>query len=141
MASGLLEHPEDDRLKLFATAMMLRARRAAHDVFRCGGYEPLDVDGSAREHVFAFARVLGDRQAIVAVPRLLATLAPDGRAPLGEMWGDTRFSVPAQAPRCYRQIFTSACASVFEADGRRWVRAADAFAGFPIAFLQTMETT
>ena len=141
MASGLLEHPEDDRLKLFATAMMLRARRAAHEVFRCGGYEPLDVDGSAREHVFAFARVLGDRQAIVAVPRLLATLAPDGRAPLGEMWGDTRFSVPAQAPRCYRQIFTSACASVFEADGRRWVRAADAFAGFPIAFLQTMETT
>ena len=141
LASGLLEHPEDDRLKLFATTAMLRARRAAHDVFRCGGYEPLTVQGGAREHVFAFARVLGERQAIVAVPRLVATLMPDGGAPLGEVWSDTRFSVPEHAPRCYRQIFTGACATVFEQDGRRWIRAADAFADFPVAFLQTMETT
>jgi len=136
LVSELLAHPEDDRLKLFASATMLRARRAAHDVFRCGSYEPLAVEGSAREHVFAFARVLGQRQAIVAVPRLVATLRPDGDAPIGDTWRDTRIAVPDTAPRCYRQAFTGACANVIEDGGRRWIRAADAFAHFPIAFLE-----
>ncbi|HKC56206.1 MAG TPA: malto-oligosyltrehalose synthase [Vicinamibacterales bacterium] len=136
LVSELLAHPEDDRLKLFASTTMLRARRAAHDVFRCGSYEPLAVEGSAREHVFAFARVLGQRQAIVAVPRLVATLRPDGDAPIGDTWRDTRIAVPDTAPRCYRQAFTGACASVIEDGGRRWIRAADAFAHFPIAFLE-----
>jgi (1->4)-alpha-D-glucan 1-alpha-D-glucosylmutase len=134
----LLASPEDDRLKLFATTTMLHARRAAKDVFRCGGYEPLAVQGSARDHVFAFARVHGERQAILAVPRLVATLKPDGAAPLGDVWRDTRIAVPEHAPRCYRQAFTGACVSVIEEDGRRWIRAADAFADFPIAFLATM---
>ena len=136
LVSELLAHPEDDRLKLFASATMLRARRAAHDVFRCGSYEPLAVEGSAREHVFAFARVLGQRQAIVAVPRLVATLRPDGDAPIGDTWRDTRIAVPDTAPPCYRQAFTGACANVIEDGGRRWIRAADAFAHFPIAFLE-----
>src|SRR5439155_21983726 len=120
IVSELLERPGDDRLKLFATATMLRARRAAHDVFRCGRYEPLAVEGSAREHLFAFARILGQRQAIVAVPRLVATLKPDGEAPVGAVWRDTRIAVPDAAPRCYRQAFTDACAMVIEQDGRRW---------------------
>ena len=137
IVSELLQHPENDRLKLFATATMLRARRAAHDVFRCGRYEPLAVEGNARDHLFAFARVLGQRQAIVAVPRLVATLEPDGDAPLGSVWRDTRIAVPDDAPRCYRQAFTGVCAMVIEQDGRRWIRAADAFEHFPIAFLET----
>ena len=132
----LLEHPEDGRLKLFATTTMLKARRAAHDLFRCGRYEPLAIDGSAREHVFAFARVLGQRQAIVAVPRLVASLQPDGSAPTGEVWRDTRIAVPDDAPRCYRQAFTGECAAVIEEGGRRWMRAADVFARFPIALLE-----
>jgi (1->4)-alpha-D-glucan 1-alpha-D-glucosylmutase len=137
IVSELLQHPENDRLKLFATATMLRARRAAHDVFRCGRYDPLAVEGSARDHLFAFARVLGQRQAIVAVPRLVATLKPDGDAPLGSVWRDTRIAVPDDAPRCYRQAFTGVCAMVIEQGGRRWIRAADAFEHFPVAFLET----
>jgi (1->4)-alpha-D-glucan 1-alpha-D-glucosylmutase len=136
LASELLYHPEDDRMKLFAARTMLRARRAAHDVFRCGRYEPLTVEGSARQHVFAFGRILGDRHVLVCVPRLVATLAREGHAPIGEVWGDTRISVPGLAPRCYRQIFTGACATVVEQDGRKWVRAAEVFAQFPIAFLE-----
>jgi (1->4)-alpha-D-glucan 1-alpha-D-glucosylmutase len=133
----LLEHPEDDRLKLFATKTLLRARRIAHDVFRCGRYEALPIEGSARDHVFAFARVLARRQAVIAVPRLVATLKPDGRAPLGDVWSDTRIAVPEGAPRCYRQALTGACAAVIEEEGRQWVRAADAFAQFPVALLET----
>jgi (1->4)-alpha-D-glucan 1-alpha-D-glucosylmutase len=136
LASELLHHPEDNRMKLFATTTMLRARRAAHDVFRCGSYEPLTVEGSARQHLFAFGRVLGDRHLLVGVPRLVATLSRDGHPPIGDLWGDTRLSVPGQAPRCYRQIFTGACTAVIERDGRKWIRAAEVFAQFPIAFLE-----
>jgi (1->4)-alpha-D-glucan 1-alpha-D-glucosylmutase len=136
LASELLEHPEDDRLKLFATATMLRARRAAHDVFRCGRYEPLVVDGSAQRHLFAFGRVQGTRQTLVCVPRLIATLVPEGNPPIGDVWGDTRISVPEDAPRCYRQVFTGACAPVVEHEGRNWIRAAEVFAHFPIAFVE-----
>jgi maltooligosyltrehalose synthase len=94
------------------------------------------VEGSARQHVFAFGRILGDRHVLVCVPRLVATLAREGHAPIGEVWGDTRISVPGLASRCYRQIFTGACATVVEQDGRKWVRAAEVFAQFPIAFLE-----
>ncbi|TML17217.1 MAG: hypothetical protein E6G39_04730 [Actinobacteria bacterium] len=137
IAAELLQHPEDDRLKLFATSTMLRARRAAHDVFRCGAYVPLAVEGGARDHLFAFARVLGQRQSIVAVPRLVVALKPDGDAPVGAIWRDTRIAAPEEAPRCYRQVFTGACATVIEEDGRRWIRAADVFEHFPIGFLET----
>jgi (1->4)-alpha-D-glucan 1-alpha-D-glucosylmutase len=136
LAAELLQHPEDDRMKLFATRTMLRARRAAHDVFRCGRYEPLAVEGSARQHLFAFGRVLGQRHVLVCVPRLVATLAREGNPPIGDVWSDTRISVPDEAPRCYRQIFTGACAAVLDQDGRKWIRAADVFAHFPIAFLE-----
>src|SRR5438105_8349149 len=51
IAAELLQHPQDDRLKLFATSTMLRARRAARDVFRCGAYVPLAVEGGARDHL------------------------------------------------------------------------------------------
>jgi (1->4)-alpha-D-glucan 1-alpha-D-glucosylmutase len=134
----LVEHPEDDRLKLFATTTMLRARRASHDIFRFGRYDPLTLDGSAAGHLFAFARIHADRHTIVAVPRIVVPLTPEGRAPLGDVWRDTRIAVPEEAPGCYRQAFTGECARVVEQDGRRWVRAADAFARFPLAWLEMM---
>jgi (1->4)-alpha-D-glucan 1-alpha-D-glucosylmutase len=116
---------------------MLRARRASHDVFSNGSYEPLAADGSRRDHVFAFARVVGQRQALVVVPRLVATLKPDGDAPIGDMvWGDTRIRVPESAPRCYQQLFTGRCIPAVDDGGRTWIKAADVFEAFPIGFLE-----
>jgi hypothetical protein len=68
---------------------------------------------------------------------MVATLQPGGAAPIGDVWSDTRIAVPDDAPRCYRQAFTGACAAVVEDNGRHWVRAADVFAQFPIAWLET----
>jgi (1->4)-alpha-D-glucan 1-alpha-D-glucosylmutase len=137
LATELLRRPEDDRLKLFATATMLRARRDSHELFRRGAYEPLAAKGSRRDHVFAFARVMGDRHALVVVPRLVATLTPDGGPPVGDaVWGDTRIHLPEMAPRCYRQLFTGRCVPVIEEAGRSWIKAADVFEAFPIGFLE-----
>lgn len=137
LAAELLRRPEDDRLKLFATTTMLQARRASHELFRCGAYEPLRTEGAHPDHVFAFARVLGERQALVIVPRLVAALKPDAGPPIGEaVWADTRIQVPEGAARCYRQTFTGTCVVVIEDGGRRWIRASDVFETFPIGLLE-----
>ena len=53
-----------------------------------------------------------DSSVAVALLFVVATLKPDGAAPLGDVWRDTRIAVPEHAPRCYRQAFTGACVSV-----------------------------
>jgi (1->4)-alpha-D-glucan 1-alpha-D-glucosylmutase len=139
---------KDDRLKLFATAHMLRARRTLRDVFEGGAYEPLSALGAARDHVFAFARTLGDFHVLVVVPRLVATLAPDaGVPPLGErVWGDTKVVLPPRlgAPDAYHHVLTDRCVKVRSVEGTDssslphgtvTVHAADVFEHFPIAML------
>jgi len=55
VAARLLES-SDDRLKLFAAATLLRVRKAEQDIFTGGDYNPVDVQGSRRDHVFATRR-------------------------------------------------------------------------------------
>jgi (1->4)-alpha-D-glucan 1-alpha-D-glucosylmutase len=136
-ASQFLE-ARDDRLKLYATATMLRFRRERRELFERGGYDALVPRGAAREHVFAFARTLGDQQVVVVVPRLVATLAPDLEVPpLGErIWGDTEVALPDIAvPDAYRHIFTDRPVAVHRG-APATVRAADVFEHFPIAILE-----
>ena len=134
VAARLLES-RSDRLKLFATTMLLRARQQACEVFTNGDYNPVDVQGSRRNHVFAFARCAGDRRVIVAVPRLVATITPHADVPpVGERaWGDTQL-VPAIAhgPRGFHNAVTDCCVPV-QATGA--IRVADVFDRFPIAVL------
>jgi (1->4)-alpha-D-glucan 1-alpha-D-glucosylmutase len=135
-ATRLLE-ARDDRLKLFATSAMLRFRREQHELFEQGAYEPLAAEGTARDHLFAFARIHGDRHVLVVVPRLVATLAPDVSVPpLGErIWGETELKLPhVTLPDAYRNIFTDRLVTV-RRNGSPAVRAADVFEHFPVAML------
>ena len=134
VAARLLE-AGDDRLKLFATTTLLRIRRQERDIFTDGDYNPVDVTGSRRDHVFAFTRGAGSRRVLVAVPRLVAALAPDiGMPPVGErVWGDTRLIPgPDGRARGWHDLISDRCVPVQD-DGS--VEAADAFARFPIAVL------
>ena len=94
--SHLVSHRTDGRIKLYVTAMALRARRADPELYRRGAYLPLAVAGTRAAHVFAFARTFEDRAAVIVVPRLTVTLLPDPlTAPIGaELWGDTRVLLP-----------------------------------------------
>ena len=133
MAARVLES-RDDRLKLLATATLLRARRQERDIFTCGGYNPVDVQGSRRDHVFAFTRHLGDRRVIVAVPRLVASLTQD-EAPVGErVWQDTHLLPPPEGwGRAVHDAMTDRCGPTQADTGA--IRLADAFAHFPLAVL------
>jgi (1->4)-alpha-D-glucan 1-alpha-D-glucosylmutase len=134
VASRLLE-ARDDRLKLFASTMLLRARRQEWQIFTSGDYNPVDVQGSQRDHVFAFARAADGRRLIVAVPRLVATLTPNADVPpVGERtWGDTDLLVAANSGSgTFHNVLTDRCVPVQETGT---IRLADAFDCFPIAVL------
>src|SRR5262249_11035905 len=53
------------RIKLALTQRLLAWRRAHADIFAYGDYRALDVGGSHRDHVIAFARTRGEEAAIL----------------------------------------------------------------------------
>jgi (1->4)-alpha-D-glucan 1-alpha-D-glucosylmutase len=135
VAARVLES-RDDRLKLFTSTMLLRARRQARDIFTCGDYNPVDVQGAQRDHVFSFTRSAGSRCAIVAVPRLVATLTSHlGEVPTGErVWQDTYLVPPAGGWRGgFHDAITDRCVTIQPDSGA--IRVADVFDRFPIAVL------
>jgi maltooligosyltrehalose synthase len=89
------------------------------------------------EHVFGFARRQGEALAVVAIPRLPASLVPDGVSlPFGpRVWGDTSLNPPADwglAGRSFRNVFTGE--TVTPTDEGSTI-AAELFAHFPVALM------
>ena len=74
-------------LKMYVLRELLALRRARPELFGQGTYTPLHVSGAHAESVFAFRRVAGSSEAIVAVARLTGAV---GGIPVGDVWGDTR---------------------------------------------------
>lgn len=137
----LLARPDDPRLKLFVTAMLLRARRARRELFEEGAYVRLEVDGARRDHLFAFLRHRARQQVILAVPRLLASLTPTStQPPLGERtWGDTRLALPPMVEAGHvRNLLTGQCLAVGHDAGRPFLAAAAVFEQFPIGLLEAI---
>ena len=121
----LVESPEDGRIKLHVIRTALAVRRDQPALFAAGDYIPLPVEGPAKEHLLAFARVSGalreapsgetsagpngaGRAAVIVVPRLTTTLVSQpATAPLGEaVWADTVVYVPEPLRN---QAWTCAC--------------------------------
>lgn len=134
----LLNHPHDDRLKLFIVTQVLQFRREHQELFNSGDYLPLDVSGANSEHVCAFARRSADAAMIVAVPRLISKLTNfTGHPPIGaEIWKDTRLTLPKEFfQSIFEDRFTNRSAEVVMNDGRCELSLGDLFCGFPVAFL------
>ncbi len=98
LAAGLLADLPSGRAKLFLTWRALAARRELREVFEKGSYLPLAVEGEHKDSVIAFARSHGGRHAVVAVPRFVAGVTPEGALPLGAVWKDTRVILPEGTP-------------------------------------------
>ncbi|MDB5335559.1 MAG: treY, partial [Planctomycetaceae bacterium] len=62
------------RAKMFVTAQALRLRRDRPDLFLNNNYAPLEATGPHANHLFAYLRACPTGAAIVAVPRLIASL-------------------------------------------------------------------
>jgi (1->4)-alpha-D-glucan 1-alpha-D-glucosylmutase len=123
----------DPRAKLFVTLIALHARRAAPKLFREGRYVPLDVVGTHARSIVAFARAHEGKVAIVAVPRLVASLVGE-RKP----WRGTYVLLPdeiaEQAPELV-DAFTGASRPSVGREGGAALTAEALFEGFPLALL------
>jgi (1->4)-alpha-D-glucan 1-alpha-D-glucosylmutase len=123
------------RIKQFTMARALATRTERRRVYEDGEYVPLEVTGARRDCLFAFARRIGNETAITCVPRLLATLTPDGATPpFGAVWADTRVQVPDTASS-YTNVFTGAPVTVRSVDGTSTLPASCLFDRFPVALL------
>jgi maltooligosyltrehalose synthase len=127
---------------MFVAARALATRALRRDWYERGDYVPLQPSGSRSDCLFAFAR----GGAITCVPRLIATLTPDGRPPLGpEAWGDTHihladgqvlrdaFTGTELTPSLAGRGYTLAAAAIFERFPVALLMPADAPASSPAA--------
>jgi len=142
LAADLLAHWPDGRIKLYLTHVALMARKKDPELFASGDYLPIDPIGEHRDHLFAFARVYGDRGLIVAVPRLPAIF----RRRTGEdvetasAWGDTSLLLPpGLPPGRYRDLFTGRVLAVGMGTDAWTLGAGRLFDRFPIAMLKRGE--
>src|SRR5436853_72950 len=73
----LLERRANGLIKLFVMRRALEVRARRRDLFDRGEYLPLEVSGTRRDCLFAFARTDGRDSVMTFVPRLVASLVPD----------------------------------------------------------------
>ncbi len=108
LCADMLANLHDSRAKMWTTARALRFRREHDELFRRGSYTSLYASGELREHVVSFARQLGSKSLIVAVPRFLHTLMKgEMRAPLGvEVWHDATIRLPEQVEGGFVNVMT-----------------------------------
>jgi (1->4)-alpha-D-glucan 1-alpha-D-glucosylmutase len=139
MVAELLETKEDGRVKLYLTSRALACRRAHPDLFARGDYLPLAAEGSAADHVVAFARRDEEGEVIVVVPRLVMGLIGKERVdPIGrEVWGDTRLVLPGIVGGTrYRDVFTGKVVEAASCEGGVALTLGEVFAGLPFALLE-----
>jgi (1->4)-alpha-D-glucan 1-alpha-D-glucosylmutase len=129
-------------IKLYVTHKALGYRKLNRKLFEGGEYLPLETGGRAADHICAFARRLGNREALVIVPRFLIRLGPEEEGlPLGpEVWGDSNVIVPfAGEGWRYRNVFTSETITVRRENGALCLHASEVFANSPVALLEKAE--
>jgi (1->4)-alpha-D-glucan 1-alpha-D-glucosylmutase len=132
--------PECERLtsKLYVMLKLLQLRREDPELFAQGDYQPLQVEGVHKEHVFAFARTHEGRSCVVIVPRWTAKLM-DGvnDLPLRErVWGDTRVVLGGNVQTSTMQdVFTGKDVAIEGSASESTLRVAAVFAEFPVAVL------
>ncbi|MBV9983755.1 MAG: malto-oligosyltrehalose synthase, partial [Bradyrhizobium sp.] len=87
---GLAEQWEHGRIKLALMRKLLGLRTRLAPVFQQGTYLPIEVRGTHRDHVVAFARRYDRDAVIVAVGRHMASLTGNGvHWPRGAEWDAT----------------------------------------------------
>ena len=133
LVRGLLESPEDGRIKLYLIAKALNFRQQNSSLFERGDYIPLAVKGEKSDHVCAFARKSKDGVVIVLVPRLMASiLGEEGESPTGaQIWGETAVVLP-------EDLKSSSLVNLFTGEANKIsgrLLVADALKEFPVALL------
>ena len=133
---ALVANTDDGRIKLYLIRQALALRARWPEVFRDGDYRPLAVHGRCANHVCAFVRRDGDRNVVVAVPRLALPFLPpgDGLAFGSEAWLDTELVLPTAllAGSVWRNLFTGT-----SIDAASRLSVGQLLGTFPVALLES----
>jgi len=141
LARELVDRWPDGRIKLYTLHRALAYRRRGPTLFQEGEYIPLTTEGSACEHLVAFARHEATTTALTVVPRLGAALTEGGaRLPLGrEVWGETWVLLPRELPQGpYLNLFTGTQLAVTRTEHGPALAAGDLLDTFPVALLDLL---
>jgi (1->4)-alpha-D-glucan 1-alpha-D-glucosylmutase len=134
---GLLETPEDGRLKLYLIWRTLCLRQQQPKLFQQGEYLPIAVAGSKADHVIAFARKFESTSLLVIVPRLVAGLLNDidiDLPPIGSrIWEDTHVLLPCACREHCRNVLTGKALELAKVNGHTKIDVSTALAEFPVA--------
>lgn len=131
LLAELLTTREDGRIKLFLTWRALSARKRHGELFQKGSYIPLEVTGSLKDHVIAFARSYRGEWILTIAPRFLTAVVTSDKHPFGrEVWEDTRIELSENAPTSWKDVFTAGCIT---SDKTLFI--GDALKQFPVALL------
>ena len=134
----LMEDADGARAKLYVTWKLLQLRAADEQLFAQGSYQPLQVEGERKDHVFAFARVHEGRALIVVLPRWTARLMRgEMTLPLGDVWGDTRVIIGSAVAGAFEETLTAQSSSIVPEGDERSMRVAQLFARFPLSVLRS----
>jgi (1->4)-alpha-D-glucan 1-alpha-D-glucosylmutase len=136
LIAELLAHWQDGRLKFFVADRTLDFRKSNPSLFLDGEYHPIEVHGSRKGHICAFARRFGRLWTLVVVPRLAARFTPPGEFPLGrEIWGGTILMMPKGAPKQWLDVLTEqTCGAVPKSHGQV-LPIGNVLKTFPVALL------
>jgi (1->4)-alpha-D-glucan 1-alpha-D-glucosylmutase len=138
LIQSLVASPEDGRIKLHVVRTALNTRRQHRQLFFTGDYQPLEVEGAAKEHLFGFTRTTDTEAALILVPRFTTSLVSDAAsAPIGpEVWKDTAIHLPDRFDNCeWRSELTAEPVAVSCGAASSVLRAADVLHDFPVALL------
>jgi (1->4)-alpha-D-glucan 1-alpha-D-glucosylmutase len=131
---GLLERPDDGRVKMYVTSRALNFRRERAELFSRGRYEPLAARGRRAENVLAFARARGEQVCVAVAARFFTRLGVGvGRLSLSaQVWGDTVLPLDEVGAGRWRDVFTG---REFEAGDGGGLRLSEVLSPLPVALL------
>ena len=116
------------RLKMLTLHKLLAYKRDNALMMSSTSYEQIEVRGRYHECVFAFRRFAGDKQIVVAVPRLTSRL---GGVHFGGAWDDTEIILPSGSASRWSSVIQG---EMLAADHGA-IRLSDAFAVLPVAVM------
>ena len=135
-AAELAARFQDGAVKTYLTRLLLRLRRQESDLFMDGEYIPLKTAGAGKNNIVSFARKLGEKCAVVSVPRYTTGLTGEGRRSLWQgSWNSTIVLLPAGFPSGFSDIFTGRKLSTGKKNSARTLMVRDVLVDFPVSVL------
>jgi malto-oligosyltrehalose synthase/4-alpha-glucanotransferase len=131
--SALWQQRYSGKIKLWLTNKLLNERKDNAELFEKGSYVPLQVEGTYKNHVLAFARKYQQQSFLVVVPIHLTTLCKSQNKNWNEIdWQDTMIIAQGYHPVKWQNILTQTAAK-----DESGLNVQELFADLPFAILKS----